>query len=107
LLYQLNSEQRIVKAATHFVPWIVGRVNYLLEQKQLPYVDTNFLAKGLQRDESCSRLGVGQTRADAERWLNAAASAGILAKKVRPHELTRTNQIDTWWPAGTRQTGQV
>ena len=54
----------------------------------MPYVDTKYLFDGMRIDGVCQRWGVGQTRRDAESWLERLAGAGVITKKVQPHPRT-------------------
>lgn len=82
----------------HMAWWIVERVDYLVNEKGMPYVDTHYLARGMRMDEKCQQLNLGQERVDAEAWLHAAAAADLIVKRTRPHPKTPHRQIDTWWP---------
>ena len=82
----------------HMAWWIVGRVDHLINEKEMPYVDSHYLARGMRMDKKCRELNVGQKRPDAEAWLHAAAAAGLIDKRTRPHPEASHKQIDTWWP---------
>ncbi|MGC9398240.1 MAG: NYN domain-containing protein [Anaerolineae bacterium] len=82
----------------HMAWWIVERVEYLVNEKGMPYVDTHYLARGMRRDAKCRDLDIGQDRADAEAWLHAAAAADLIVKRTQPHPKAPHKQIDTWWP---------
>lgn len=90
----------LAREIRHMAWWIVGRVDYLIKEKEMDYVDSNFLARGMRMDKKCKELNVGQERRDAEAWLDAAATAGLIVKDTCPHPDTPTKQIDTWWPKG-------
>jgi len=86
-----------VRGARILIRWIPERVAYCLNQKGMPYVDTNFLANGMARDSKLAELRVGQSRAEAELWLRAAAEAGLVHHRVHPHPSGNGRQITTWW----------
>jgi uncharacterized LabA/DUF88 family protein len=93
----LNPDHHAVQAVRHFIKWAPDRITYCL-QKGLSYVDSAFLAKGMTMDATFCRLNVGQSRDEAEKWLNLGATYGLLIKKTQPHPKTPTRPITTWWP---------
>jgi uncharacterized LabA/DUF88 family protein len=99
-----NEDHPQIQEARHLVRWLPDRVGYLLRTKKMPYVDTNYLARGMEMDQTFSRLGVGQTRADAERLLSLAEKLGVVVKKPQPHpKAPEKLLIDTWWLPETSQ----
>jgi uncharacterized LabA/DUF88 family protein len=93
-----NFEHPLVKAVLHMASWIPERVDHVINEKRLPYVDTNYLARGMQMDRTCQELSIGQERSEAEAWLVAAAAAGLVGCQPRPHPKTPEHIIDTWLP---------
>jgi hypothetical protein len=93
---QLARDQQLVTSARHLLDWVPGQIRHCLRNKGMPYVDTNYLFRGMRIDAVCQHLGVGQTRGDAENWLERLARARILTKNVQPHPSTPTNLIQTW-----------
>lgn len=96
----INMNQLLAQTAQHVAWWLVGRIDHLIRQKGMPYVDTNFLIKGMQMDKRCQELGIGQNWTDARDWLEAANEAGLIVKTRQPHPRTPNKFIDTWWPVG-------
>jgi uncharacterized LabA/DUF88 family protein len=92
----LNLTHPLTQAVHHMASWIPGRIDYVINEKQLPYVDTNYLARGMQMDRKCRDLSIGQKRSAAEAWLAAAAAAGLVTRQTRPHPKTPGHIIDTW-----------
>ena len=95
----LNTVHPLVLAVQYAARWIPQRVAYLIREKGMPYVDTNFLTKGMQMDHGCRELNIGQDRVTAEAWLHAAAIAGLLHKSQQPHPKTPDKVLDIWLPA--------
>jgi hypothetical protein len=79
--------------------WIWSRIDYCLKKKGMPYVDTSFLARGMQMDEKCQEFGIGQTWPDAKKELERVAATGFIMKKSQKHPKDPDKWIDTWWPA--------
>jgi uncharacterized LabA/DUF88 family protein len=96
----LDPGHPLVQTIRRLVEWTPTHIAYCLRDKGMPWVDSNFLAKGMAMDATFRRLGVGQTRADAEEWLELAAAHGVIVKKRRPHPGTPGRIIDTWWLPG-------
>jgi len=94
----LDGNHPLAQRIQYFVPWIASRVDYLINTRKMDYADSNYLANGMQGDKQCKELDIGQDRSNAETWLNAAATAGIIVKKQQPHPKTPDKLIDTWWP---------
>ena len=84
-------------AARYLAGWIPDRVNYCLNRKGMPHIDSNFLASGMARDRNLAEMGVGQTRFDAESWLHTAATAKLVVAKEQDHPQTPGKRITTWW----------
>ncbi len=91
-----NYGHPLVRAADCLRWWLPDRIRYLLEVKGMPYVDTKYLARGMALDKACHEAGVGQTFEDAREWLNAAADAGLVVRKIMPHPRTPEQSITTW-----------
>jgi uncharacterized LabA/DUF88 family protein len=89
-----NPKNSASMTAHYLASWIPARLDYCL--RQMPYVDSNFLATGMARDKTLAQMGVGQTRIEVENWLDAAVSAGIVVAKKQPHPRTPTKLITTW-----------
>ncbi len=92
-----NLAHPLVKAICHLIEWLPDRIAYCLHERHMPYVDSNFLARGMTLDQFLRQLGVGQSRQEAEAWLDLAASLGIITKKQQPHPDSPTKSIHTWW----------
>ena len=91
-----NPEHTTAWAALYLARWIPSRLDYCLKQRGMPHVDTNYLASGMTRDTTLSRMGVGQTRKAAENWLYAAEAAGLVVHVRQPHPQTPERLITTW-----------
>lgn len=92
-----NRGHPLVRAVRHLVEWLPDQITMGLQTTGWSYVDSNALAQAMMKDDVFHRLGVGQTRREAEGWLDLAAAAGIVVKKTQPHRLTPTNIVTTWW----------
>ncbi len=93
----LNGEHPLVQTIRRLIWWVPGRLDYCLNEKGMPYVDSNFLARGMTMDAKFAQLGVGQDRREAEGWLDLVAEAGLIVKRFQPHPKTPANIISTWW----------
>ena len=93
---QLAPDHHLVKAVRHLLAWVPGRIRHCLRNKGMPYVDTKYLFDGMRMDVVCQRCRIGQTRRDAESWLERLAKANVITKKIQPHPSTPTNLIATW-----------
>lgn len=93
-----NQENALARQIELAGLWIPGRVKYLIAEKKMPWVDTNFLARGMGLDSKCVQVGLGQDRQTAAIWLDAAAAAGLVVKREMPHPDNETKLLDTWWP---------
>lgn len=93
----LQTEHPVVHAIRHLVRWAPDRVGYCLDAKGMPYVDSNYLAKGMQMDRTLVELSAGQTRQEAETWLRLLADAGVLVRKEQERPGTPGKPITTWW----------
>lgn len=92
----LQKEHPVVKATQQLIRWAPGRVGYCLNTKGMPYVDTHYLAKGMQMDHTLADLGAGQTDREAETWLRLLAEAKVLVHKEQDHPRSG-KRISTWW----------
>ncbi|SRR6266404_1637934 len=91
-----NPNNTAARGAHYLARWIPVRLDYCLNQRGMPYVDSNFLANGMARDRVLTEMGVGQTRVDAESWLKAAACAGLIEASQQEHPQDTTKLITTW-----------
>jgi uncharacterized LabA/DUF88 family protein len=80
----------------HLLRWVPDRIAYSLQIKGMPWVDTGYLARGMQMDSSCRQLQVGQTAPDAERWLEWLAGLGVIVKQTQRHPRLPSRSITTW-----------
>jgi hypothetical protein len=94
---ELNQNHPVTKAAQHLVRWAPSRVGYCLNSKGMPFVDSNFLAKGMQMDKLLVELGAGQNRHEAETWLRLLGDAGVLQRREQERPGTPGKVITTWW----------
>lgn len=92
-----NRDHPLAQTIQRLIWWTPGRIDYCLNERGMPYVDSNFLARGMTMDAKLTRLGVGQNRREAEGWLDRVADAGVIVKKSQPHPKTPTRIINTWW----------
>jgi uncharacterized LabA/DUF88 family protein len=92
-----NNGHPLVKVIHHLIEWLPDRIAYCLNEKHMPYVDSNFLARGMALDKILQQLGAGQNREEAEEWLGLAASIGVITKKQQSHPGSPSKIINTWW----------
>lgn len=93
----LQLDHPVTKTIHHLVRWAPGRIGYCLETKNMPYVDSNFLARGMQMDRVLTELGAARERREAEEWLRLLAAAGVIVRRTREHPSTPGKVIVTWW----------
>lgn len=103
----LNRNHPLVQTIQRLVGWAPGRVAYLLNEKKMPYVDSNYLAQGMAMDKKFAQLGAGQTRQEAEGWLELVSEADLLVSKTQPHPKSPTIHITTWWLPEMTAEGEV
>ena len=92
----LSRKHSLAKGVQRLVEWAPKQVDYSLNTRKLPYVDTNYLCKGMTLDRQLQELGVGQQRREAEQWLTLLANAGLLIAEPREHPVTPGKTITTW-----------
>ena len=103
---EFNPNQPSAQAAYYLAKWIPDRIDFCLNRRQMPYVDTRFLAIGMTNDRTLGQLGIAQSRVAAENWLNAAANAGIVVASEQPHPQTPTKLITVWTLPNTNSDAQ-
>ncbi len=86
----------LVETVRYLLDWVPKRIRYSLQTKGMPYVDTKYLFNGMRMEAPCQYWDVGQTRGDAERWLDRLAGARVIERKDRPHPATPSKVITTW-----------
>lgn len=91
-----NPNHTAARAAHYLARWLPGRLDHCLNQRNMPHVDSKYLAEGMTRDRTLVQMGVGQTRSDAERWLWAAADARLIIATQHPHPKNAAKLITTW-----------
>lgn len=91
-----NLNHTTAHAAHYLARWLPARIAYCLGQRGMQYVDSHFMASGMTRDTTLTRLGVGQTRPAAENWLRAAADAGLVVAEEITHPQNPSKPITTW-----------
>jgi hypothetical protein len=80
--------------------WVISRIDYCLNQKGMPYVDTSFLVKGMLQDHKLQEFGITPSRQEAVQILERGAASGCLVKEHRPHPKDSSSTIFTWRLAG-------
>jgi hypothetical protein len=91
---EFNPDNPSAQAAYYLARWIPDRIHSCL--KRMPYVDSRYLAIGMAGDRMLSELGIAQSRAAAENWLDAAAHAGLIVASEQQHPLTAAKAITVW-----------
>lgn len=102
LSLEFNPDKPSAKAAYYLARWIPNRIHNCL--KRMPYVDTHFLAIGMNNDRTLGQLGIAQSRVAAENWLNAAANAGIVVASEQSHPQAAMKRITVWSLPNTNST---
>lgn len=88
----LNLEQ----PDAYIAHWLVNRIDYCLNRRGMPYVDTNFLATGMQKDRLLQGFGLYQTRAEAQKVLERGARTGCLVKETRKNPKSPSKTVIAW-----------
>jgi len=91
---EFNPDKPSAQAAYYLARWIPERVHYCL--KRMAYVDTHYLAIGMNKDRMLGQLGIAQSRVAAENWLKAAANDGIVVASEQGHPEAPTKRITVW-----------
>jgi uncharacterized LabA/DUF88 family protein len=94
LSLEVNPDKPSAQAAYYLARWIPERIHYCL--KRMAYVDTHYLAIGMNKDRILGQLGIAQSRVAAENWLNAAANAGLVVAREQGHPETPAKRITVW-----------
>jgi len=92
----LNRENPAACQGAYFEKWVQHHLHHYLVSRKFDWVDTAFLARGMQMDKGCQELGIGQDRKAAANMLEAAREAHQLVKKTIPHPKYGSPLIDTW-----------
>ena len=93
----LNPANTKARIAEHLTRWIKNRIQFSLEEKHMPYVDTNYLSTGMELDSTLRKWGVGQDRHEAGGWLQIGEEAGILRKAIQDNPKSPGKTVSTWW----------
>ncbi len=93
---EFNPDKPSAQAAYYLARWIPERIDFCLNRRQMPHVDTHYLAIGMTGDRTLRQWGIAQSRVAAENWLNAAAKAGIVVASEQLHPQALTKQITVW-----------
>ena len=76
--------------------WIYDRLNFCLNKKKMPYVDTAFLARGMEMDKTLRQFDIGQTHVEAKKILERVAATGHILKRRQKHPQKPQKVITTW-----------
>ena len=93
---EFNPDKPSAQAAYYLARWIPERIGFCLNRRQMPHVDTHYLAIGMASDRTLRQLGIAQSRVAAENWLCAAAEAGLVVASEQPHPQAPTKLITVW-----------
>lgn len=94
---KLNLRNKVMEVITRLLWWVPNRITYCQSRKGMPYLDSAYLAKGFTMDKNFQSWGVGQTRNEAEGWLDLLSRNGVVVKKMQPHSTNPEHMITTWW----------
>lgn len=92
---RLNSGHPIVSALEYLSHWVPERITSAL-RKGLPWVDSNFLARGMAMDAKLQEWGLGQNRREADGWLAIVEMMDLIVKKMQAHPNTPGHQVAIW-----------
>lgn len=93
---EMNCKHPLARAIRCLVQWAPEQVNYGLQGRGLPYLDTKFMCMGMQRYRRFQELGVRGEPPDGVRWLNLLAKGGVLVKESHQRNDPPYNTITTW-----------
>lgn len=99
----LNIENPVTKQATYFEKWVEHQIHKYLVRRKYDYVDTSFLARGMQMDDGCKDLGIGRNRSSAVAMLEACKEAQLVVKKTIDHPKHPGRRIDIWLQGEPRE----
>lgn len=88
----LNLEQ----PDAYIAHWLVNRIDYSLNRRKMPYVDTNYLANGMRDDRNLQEFGLYQTRAEAQKVLDRGAKTGCIVKESRENPKSPGKTVIAW-----------
>lgn len=92
----LNMDNPMARQAAYFERWVQRQIYHYLVTRSRAYVDTGFLARGMQMDNGCKELNIGQNRNSAIVLLEAGAEARLLVRKTMQHPKYPNVQIVIW-----------
>jgi hypothetical protein len=92
----LNVENSLTRQAAYFERWVQRQLYHYLVSRKFGYVDTAFLARGMQMDNGCKELNIGQDRSSAIALLEAGAEARLIVRKTMPHPKHPDVRITVW-----------
>lgn len=92
----LNMENSLTRQAAYFERWVQRQLYHYLVSRKFDYVDTGFLARGMQMDNGCRELNIGQDRSSAIALLEAGAEARLIIRKTMPHPKHQGVRITAW-----------
>ncbi len=91
----LNRQHHWVAALEYLAGWVPARIMHALS-RGLPWVDSNYLARGMRLDAQLQAWKIGQDRREADGWLVVVESMGLTVKQLRAHPNTPEHQVSTW-----------
>jgi hypothetical protein len=92
----LNMDHPATRQAAYFEKWVQRQLHYYLDIRKFGWVDTAFLARGMQMDKGCQDLNIGRDRNSAIAMLEASTAARQLVKNTGSHPKHAHILIDTW-----------
>jgi uncharacterized LabA/DUF88 family protein len=93
---KLNFGNIVVKVMSRLLWWAPGRITYCKTNKGMPYLDTAYFSNGFTMDRQFQTWGIGQTRSEANGWLDLLARNGVLVKKSLPGKMNPERMITAW-----------
>jgi uncharacterized LabA/DUF88 family protein len=79
------------------VTWMTSRIRYCLLNKNMPYVDTHYLVKGMIKDARLQELGISPDWETAEQWLGMAGKTNEIVIRQQQHPDNPMKYITTYW----------
>lgn len=98
-----KSDRRLMLNPEHpdayLAGWLINRIDYAINRRKMPYIDTNFLHRGMSEDAQLQKFGIGQERKQVWQVLTKAERSGYVFRKSVPHHNVPDKVVDAWWLA--------
>lgn len=94
--FALDLNHPLVVTSQRMVHLIPEKIHFCLGKRDMPYIDSNFLAISMARDGVLQSVGAGQSRPEAEGWLGLLHEIGMLEREERENPKAEGRMINIW-----------